>query len=136
MYDSKETELQNQQWTWICDDRGNMYSIYIKANNHEVALLCSYKLLMESAEKIGKAVGVEKLTKQMDYDKYSKFNSKDEVPNELLEYLKHDIEIIRRAFVKVDEVYSRKMTRASTAYDDFRQFYGSRKFANDFGGKV
>lgn len=136
VHDEKGVELKNNEWSWICDDRGNIYSIYIKKDNFEVALLCSYKLLVESAEKLGNAVGVEKLTKQMDYDAYSKFNSKDEVPNELLEYLQHDIEIIRRAFVKVDEVYSRKMTRASTAYDDFRKFYGLRKFANDFGGKV
>lgn len=89
---------------------------------------------MASVKDLGKSLGKPKL--DMDYDLYSEFKRKEDVPKIALEYLERDIDVVIEAFTKVTEIYDKKLTRASMAYSNFMEFYGDRQFARDFGGMV
>lgn len=135
----EEKSLNNNEWSWICDERGNIYSLYLNYQGHKVEFFDSWKVLMASVEDLGESIGLEK--QSIDYDAYTEFKTKDDVPKVALEYLERDIDVIVETFTKVIRLYDKKMTRASMAYNDFQEFYNDesdtqKQFSVDFGGKI
>lgn len=147
-------ELEENTWNWMCTDQWSIYSMNVNWKGTMIHFTCSYKLLMSSVEDLGKALGEEK--KKIDYDAYSLFTSREQVPPVLIEYLERDIDVVWKVLEKVrkteenEDGYVLKMTRSSTAYQDFVDFYNGPKkkkkdkddkefspmpnFTRDFGG--
>lgn len=123
---------KNNSFTWIADYNTNIYSIKIKTRYGIITFLDSLKLLVSSVDNLGKALNLPKL--EIDYDKYTSFDNKADVPQELIDYLFRDIDIVKEFMknfsTKVKEV---KTTLASTMYNEFQSFYGRTNFINDFG---
>lgn len=140
-YDFKNSdeELDDNEWNWICDERGVLYSITLNYKGFTVRFLDSWKVLMASVEKLGSAIGLEKL--EIDYHKFGGYKSKADVDKEAIKYLERDIDVVIKTFSKVIKIYDKKITRASMAYEDFVKWYNDengsgRQFAMDFGGWV
>lgn len=132
-------KLQDGEWEWICDERGNIYTLMVNYKGTTIKFLDSWKVLMASVEKLGESIGLEKL--DLDYDAYGGFKTKEEVPPEAIEYLERDIDVVINTITKAFGIYNKKMTRASMAYEDFIAYYNDqselgRQFAIDFGGWV
>lgn len=127
-----DSKTKNNSFTWIADYNTNIYTLKVKNKYGTITFLDSLKILASSVEKLGKAIDMNKL--EIDYNSYTKFNSKSEVPKELVEYLFRDIDIVKvfmeKFSKKVDKV---KTTLASTMYAQFQKFYGINNFINDFG---
>lgn len=120
-----------KEFTWICDYNTNIYQLVVKSRFGTITFLDSYKILISSVDNLGKALELNKL--EIDYDKYDKFNSKDEVPQELIDYLFRDIDIVRKFMDKFSEKVDKvKITIASTMYNEFRKFYRENNFRRDF----
>lgn len=135
----EDRKLRSNEWGWICDERGNIYSLYLNYKGFEITFLDSWKVLMASVEDLGESIGLEK--QKLDYDAYSTYKTKEEVPKIALEYLERDIDVVIETFTRVIRLYDKKMTRASMSYNDFQEFYNEesdtkKQFSIDFGGKI
>lgn len=122
----------NNTFSWVADYNTNIYSIKVKTKKGMITFLDSLKLLVSSVDKLGKALNLPKL--EIDYNEYTSFKSKGDVPQILIDYLFRDIDIVRE-FMKVfsEKVEKVKITLASTMYHEFQKYYGERNFARDFG---
>lgn len=119
-------------FSWIADYNTNIYNIKVKFNKNTITFLDSLKILVNSVEKLGKVLNLPKL--KIDYQDYTFFNSKEEVPEILKEYLFRDIDIVREYMVKFKSKVSKlKTTIASTMYNEFIEYYGPYNFIKDFG---
>lgn len=126
--------LRNNEFTWLCDNTGSVYSAEVKWKGSWIQFKDSWKVLMASVEGLGKVLGKVKLSDKFDYHHYH--DDKEDLCKEDIEYLERDIDIVRECFVRVSNLVKPKLTRAGMAYEHFRNFYGERNFANDFGGHV
>lgn len=125
-------KLEPNQFTWIADENTSLYKLKVQTEKQELLFLDSYKLLMNSVKKLGEAINLPKL--KINYEIYKHFESKDELPNELVEYLYRDIDIVREFMMSLqDKVPKMKTTLASTTYNMFMKFYGRDNFIRDFG---
>lgn len=129
--DNLDYELENMEWRYLCDHRGNIFTMEVNYNNHTFKMFDSWKVLMASVEDLGNSIGKPKL--ELDYDLH--YQTKKDVPKQAIEYLERDIDVVIQTFTKFTSLYEKKITRASMAYEDFKDFYGQNNFVNDFGGK-
>lgn len=129
-----DVTLNDKEFTWLCDHTGTLYSARVKWKGFEITFKDSLKVLMSSVDKLGKSINLDKLGDKFDYDHYHK-RKEDLCPIDI-EYLERDIDIVIETFSKATAIVKQKLTRAGMAYEHFREFYGEREFANDFGGLV
>lgn len=131
-YEKVNRDSQSNSFTWIADYNTNIYKIVVKTKYGIITFVDSIKLLLSSVSRLGDALKLPKL--EIDYHNYTKFNSKNEVPQNLIDYLFRDIDIVKtfmkEMYNKVDKV---KLTIAGTMYNEFQKFYGSNNFIRDFG---
>lgn len=137
--DENNEKLPENHFEWINDDKGNLYIMHINYKGHVFRLMDSWKVLMASVEDLGESIGLEKL--DIDYHAYNVYERKEDVPKEAIRYLERDIDVVIETFTKAIGLYNKKITRASMAYEDFREYYNNtnesqRQFSIDFGGKV
>lgn len=138
-YTFKETSptsqhLDAKQFTWLKDDMGTLYTLDVcLPNSKRIRFGDTAKLLMSSVDKLGKALGLPKLT--TDYSKLRPYANWDDVPEELKEYIFRDVDVVVDSYTKFKENYgSHGITLAGTAMKDFKEHYGRHQFAKDFGG--
>lgn len=129
-----DIELQENEFTWLCDHTGTMYSAIVVWNGVKLVFKDSLKVLMASVDKLGKSIDLDKLGDTFDYDHYH--TRKEDLCPEDIKYLERDIDIVIETFSRATNIVKPKLTRAGMAYEHFREFYGEREFANDFGGFV
>lgn len=138
MYD--RATLSNGEWTWMCDSGGSIYSIEVLIGGHKFEFRCSYKVLNAPISRLGKMIsseyGIEFAKEEIDYDEYYHFDDKKEVPEELLSYLKKDIDIALYSMLLLSDNYEVKATAASTSKNAFIDYYGKEEFVKDFGGSL
>lgn len=127
-----DTNTRHNTFTWVADYNTNLYNIKVKTRYGVISFLDSIKILVKSVDELGKVLEMPKL--KIDYSIYKNFNSKNDVPQELLDYLFRDIDIVKD-FMKVfsQKVEKVKTTIASTMYGDFIKHYGIHNFTRDFG---
>lgn len=130
----KKLRSEENAWTWVCDDQGNIYTMDIIYKGHHFSLLDSWKVLMASVADLGKSIGKNKL--EIDYDEYTIFQKKEDVPQKVIEYLERDIDVVIETFQKAINLYKKAITRASMALNDFIDDYGNWQYVHDFGGKT
>ncbi len=118
---------------WLMDESYTIYKLVVNFGKlWRVTFLCTYQLLRASIGKLGESMGLEKLN--IDYDKFTIFKRKRDVPPMLVNYLERDIDIMISAFSKIKSIYETQMTIGATSLLDFKKHYGYKKFAQDFGG--
>lgn len=133
--DKVEGNYEDKIFTWISDYNTSIYTIKVRVDKYIIKFVDSYKILVNSVDKLGKALGKEKL--DLDYDKYTHFNTIEEVPQELMDYLIRDIDIVRETMITFKSgVNKTKLTIASTMYNEFKNFYGENNFKKDFTQKL
>lgn len=146
----RELREDGAKWTWV-NTGGNIYSMDVLYKGFQITFLCSYKLLQASVKAIGEALSLwcdeqEELEKKsLAYDKYTTiYKRKEDIPNELIEYLERDceiplkqLEIMTRQIEKEGRVKKVPMTSASLAMKDWEGWYKSigKDPVDDFGGK-
>lgn len=122
----------DKNFSWTADYNTNIYNIKIKIKNKIIILYDSLKILVSSVSSLGKVLNLPKL--EIDYNEYTKFNSKEEVPKIVVDYLFRDIDIVKDFMNNFSKKISNiKSTIASTMYSDFIKYYGVGSFTRDFG---
>lgn len=127
-------ELKDKSFKTLYDDRNTIYNITVKFDNgHIVNFGDTLKILIMGVASLGEKLGIPKL--EIEYGKYKHFNSLEEVPAEVLEYLWRDIDIIVDVYNKFHEQFPHhSITSAGTAMKDFKLKYGEKRWLKDFGG--
>lgn len=128
-------KLSPNYFNFSKDDMGNVYWIKIKIYRCYLTFKCSKKILNASVSELGKSLGDEQKG-SIDYDKYSHFDSINDIPKELLTYLYHDINIVRRALNEFKTYYNPKITIASTSLATFKKDFGIIKYKSYFENNI
>jgi hypothetical protein len=129
--DKREKTFQN-----ITTDMGQHYLIkVILTNGYKVEFKCSYRLMPISIEKIGSLVGVKKLKENHNYEEIKNYETLADVPDEELQYLENDVEILRLLILKLKDMNISQMTMSSSSYSNWTKtqynFSKTLKKSND-----
>lgn len=123
-YEYKEQVLYEREpktFETLIDDGNIYYAIkMIHNDNTFTEFRCSYKLLPYSLKKIGQIVGVDKLDETHDYNEIKNFGYLYEVPQEEIDYIENDTEILRLAIIKLRELGIKDVTISTSAYKSWR----------------
>lgn len=134
----------------ILEDAKNIYFINVfkpvrdgkKIKIVQLYIRCSLNLLTLSIDKLAKAFKLPNKT-SIDYD-VEPFNSLDEVPSDIIDYIKNDVNIMIPPLIQYNEVFTvrlgnrtleglSKLTIGSTSLMLFKAFiYGTHQFKQDF----
>lgn len=131
-------------WNMLASSISKIYSMNVKWKNHLFTINCSYLILVSSVSNLGKLISNDSLNKivklDLDYDNYNIFNSKKDVPPELIQYLYRDIEVVDKVitniFLQDEKPYDMKMTSAGISINSYRKFVGDIQYLRDFGGSI
>ena len=117
-------------FTTVISDMGTIYSIELNYYARKMRFQCSYILMNSSIARLGKVVGIPKLTGTIDYDKYKYFKSIKEVPENEILYLDNDVEILRLAVIENNKLKMKGTTSSSQAFntlkasvDDYKVYF-------------
>ena len=132
-------EKENQTFTPIIDETGNIYMINVWNNDIEIEIRCSYKLFPKSIEDIGEMVGVKKLNETHNYEEIKNYNSLEELPQEEIDYINNDVTIMCRLIKYLEEVGINGVTMSSSAYKNWRKdkyFLCKNQFIKDENDEI
>lgn len=122
-------------FSYMKETSGRIYDLQIRIGNKLVCIKDTLVLLNESVDAMGESLGLPKLTEQMDYDKYKYFNNIDEVPEDVVEYIWRDIDIVIEMFSNFKSKFKNHgVTISSSAVKDFKKHYGEKEYNKKFGG--
>lgn len=121
-YDNLYKENRGDKTYCSLIDEGNIYFSMNIINNNKmiIELRCSYKLMPYAIADIGTLVGIPKLSETHDYNEIKNYSSLDEVPEEEINYLNNDVEIMRLAIIHLLEYGIKGVTISSSAYSLWR----------------
>lgn len=116
------------EYTTIKNGMGALYgSEWYVAHKQRVIFRDSAKLYPASIKAMGKTVGMKKLDDDFDYEQYIPHSYRPSKTD--WQYLYHDIEIARRAVVRLMKEYKQiRMTLTGYAYGTLSHYYNRRKF--------
>ena len=118
----------------IKTDLNNIYSFNLSNKNGIIKFRCSKKLLLGSIKDLGDCIGEPKL--EIDYDKYYHFDSLNDVPKKLKEYIRQDTRIMEIYLNRYLDLFGDfKLTIASQSINHFKDFYGKENYIKDFVNK-
>lgn len=106
------------------DFLGKRGEIYINYKGCRILFLCSYKIWPQKAEKIGESLGFPKL--KIEHNIGRKYNNINEVPCDVLEYVKRDVQIIKRKYIEYSKNYEVKKTASASSWNNFKKWYETR----------
>lgn len=125
--------LEPFTFTRMKTDMSIIYDLQVNIDGHVVKFGDTAKLLLASVDKMGKMLGLPKL--EIDYDKYKYFESIHHVPDQLIEYLWRDIDIVIDIYSQFKHTFKNHgITLGSTALKDYKKHIGNWEFAKRFGG--
>lgn len=135
-FDDEKTRFRNNTFRWINDDDYDLYSLDVKFKNKKVIRFKdSYKIFPTSIAKMAKVVGLEKGI--IDYEKYSNVQTKQDLPQEVVDYAILDALILVRYWnASKKNLEVKRLTISSIVYNEFKAFYGKTKFVSHFGGYI
>lgn len=130
----KTSKNQPKKEMSVLGDGQTFYSLtFLTSFGGTVEIYDAYKMFPgTSIDKIGKSIGLHKEKELIDYNR--RHYPGEEASADELEYMKRDIEIMRRAMMAHFETSQGKIdiTRASFAYADNVVFYGRDRFRKNF----
>lgn len=134
----KDEMIYPLTYTTLRSKMGALYSMtIITPTCRMINLFDSAKLYPIKVEKLGKAVGIEKLKDNYDYDKYRPVGY--QMTDDEWLYVTHDVLIVKEALIKNFEKYPFfKITRSSLAYERMKRvtlesiYDGAENVPNDW----
>lgn len=117
---------KNYQFRERTDFLGKRGEIYIMYKSIKIFFLCTYKIWPFKAAKIGESLGMEKLN--IEHNIGRKYDSINQVPEDVKEYVKRDVQIIKQKYIEYSKNYVIKKTASSSSWHNFKQWY---KLNND-----
>lgn len=112
---------------------GNKSELYINYKGTKILFLDSYKLWPYKISEIGDSLGFKKL--DIDHKEYRNFNKIEEVPKEVLDYVKRDAEIIKQKYIQYSKNYKIKKTASSSSWNNFKDWYNDKYSDREFRTK-
>lgn len=103
------------------DFLGKRGEIYMNYKGCKILFLCSYKIWPQKAEKIGESLGFEKLKIEHNIGRH--YKDLNEVPQEVIDYVKRDVQIIKRKYIEYSKNYDIKKTASASSWNNFTKWY-------------
>lgn len=112
-----EKPQQNVYSTFI-NQHGQMFTIDLLLGKRRITFKDSLKKIPLPISKIGDIVGIKKLSEIHNYEEFKNFKTVSEIPENEIEYLKHDVLILKTAIETFnnDLNFSKNLTSASLSY--------------------
>lgn len=103
---------------------GDRSEIYVNVKGVKILFLCSYKIFPQKAERIGESLGFPKL--KIDHNIQRLYTSINEVDCEVLDYVKRDVQIIKKKYIEYSKNYEVKKTASSSSWNNFKKWYENK----------
>lgn len=118
-------ELNEGQFTSMTDEFGAHYCIQFRVEGWNkpkiIEFRCSYRLMPISIKKLGELVGLDKLDEEHDYEELKDYKTLDDVPQEELDYIENDVEILKQVLLFLFSMGINKLTMSSSCYASWKQ---------------
>lgn len=126
----QQNQMKNGTFFYSISDRGQWYSITIKANNHFIVFRDSMKLLPFSVKKIGKSFGTKHHKLDMEYTgfRYAGCNITDEEKK----YIANDVLVVKEALEILFNQGHNKLTIGSCCLSEYRTIIGHKRYTELF----
>ena len=126
----RQNQMKNGTFFYSISDRGQWYSITIKANNHFIVFRDSMKLLPFSVKKIGKSFGTKHHKLDMEYTgfRYAGCNITDEEKK----YIANDVLVVKEALEILFSQGHTKLTIGSCCLSEYRTIIGNKRYTELF----
>ena len=115
------------------DWMGKRGEIYVNVNGCRILFLCSYKMWPIKAEKIGESLGYPKLKIEHNIGRH--YQSVEEIPADVIDYVKRDVEIIKHKYIEYGKNYEIKKTASSSSWNNFVKWYEGKYSKQTFTTK-
>lgn len=114
-----EKEMVNKSFKYAISDRGQWYSIILKANNRYIEIRDSLKLLPMSVKRIGKSFATKHQKLDMEYEgyRYAGCNITDEEKK----YIANDVLVVKEALEIMFNLGHDKITIGSNCLAEYKQ---------------
>ena len=122
----KEKEMQNNTFKYSISDKGQWYSIIIKANNHIIEIRDSLKLLPFSVKRIGQSFGTKHKKLDMEYTGF-RYAGCDITDNEK-EYIANDVLVVKEALEIMFTDEHNKLTIGSCCLAEYKKIIGKEDY--------
>jgi hypothetical protein len=121
-FEYDEETIKPNSFHNITTDLGIHYLIKCKlSNDKQVRFTCSYRMMPTSIESLGELVNVKKLSDTHDYTELKNYTALDDIPDEEINYLTNDLEILRLAIIKLKQLGLTQITASSSAYRNWQK---------------
>lgn len=103
------------------DYLGTRSELYLNIKGKKILFLDSYKLWPYKLEEIGQSLGFEKLN--IEHKNNVKFKNINEVPKNILDYVKRDVQILKLKYINYSKNYDIKKTASSSSWSNFKKWF-------------
>lgn len=116
-----EDDVMDKEFRTIVTEQNQIYNIVTTYKNQRIEFKCSFKLLPLSIAHLGKLVRVKKLDETHNYDEFKNYQYLDMVPQEEIDYITNDVEIMRLALIQAFKWKITKLTLGASAFADWKR---------------
>lgn len=121
-YEPQLTKVSKpKQFRERTDWLGKRGEIYVNVKGCRILFLCSYKMWPIKAEKIGESLGYPKLKIEHNIGRH--YQTIDELPNDVIDYVKRDVQIIKNKYIEYSKNYEVKKTASASSWNNFKKWY-------------
>lgn len=123
-------KMKNKTFQYSISDRGQWYSITVKANNHYIVIRDSLKLLPFSVKRIGDSFGTKHKKLDMEYTglRYAGCPITDEEQH----YIANDVLVVKEALEILFSQGHNKLTIGSCCLAQYKNIYGQERYKQTF----
>ena len=123
-------KMKNKTFQYSISDRGQWYSITIKANNHYIVIRDSLKLLPFSVKRIGDSFGTKHKKLDMEYTglRYAGCT----ITEEEQRYIANDVLVVKEALEILFSQGHNKLTIGSCCLAQYKNIYGQERYKQTF----
>ena len=113
---------------------GKRAEIYVNYKGYKIRFMCSLRIFPYSVKDIGDSLGFPKLKIEHNIGRH--YNSISEIPREVIQYVKRDVEIIKAKYIDYSQYYEIRKTASSCSWYSFKKWYaenyGEHTFKNEY----
>lgn len=125
-----DKKMDNNTFKYSISDRGQWYSITIKAHDKLIMIQDSLKLLPFSVSKIGKSFGTKHKKLEIEYTGFRQAFS--EITEKEKEYIANDVLVVKEALEIMFEQGHDKMTIGACCLSEFKKYYDKQDYVTFF----
>lgn len=125
-----DSEMKNNTFKYSISDKGQWYTITIKANHHIIEIRDSLKLLPFSVKRIGESFGTKHKKLDMEYKGFRYPNCPRTEEED--KYIANDVLVIKEALEIMQNEGHKKLTIGSCCLEEFKTNYTKHDYENLF----